>query len=194
MPKLFTQSTPESCLACCLLLLATPWRCASVFRRHELACLIHALRFSKHDFVAGHLHYIHRHFSVRVKRIIDSKTEPRPLCHVKRVPGIAIERKPIDLNMLSTMLSSRPAIMYLDAYTLYHVHHYPHFIILLAKKRQRFLAFDPWDGKKKLLPNEIVSDSIQLLREHLRMCPQVIVIRSSLGYRSAPQRGSQNAR
>ncbi len=67
------QSTYEGCLACCILQAVKRIKNIKISKKFELNCLIHSLKFSKHDFVIGHLDFIAKNFNVKIRRIVDNK-------------------------------------------------------------------------------------------------------------------------
>lgn len=81
----------------------------------------------------------------------------------------------IDLNLVNQFLDKKP-ILYIDAYYLFKVYHYSHFITVLDKVFNKYKIFDTWDGKEKLIESKTLSKSISSLRNHIKLCPQMIII------------------
>ncbi len=171
MIKSYTQTTYETCLACCLLQ-ATQ---VNFDNKMELAVINHSLKYSKDDFVAGHLDFIHQKFDKRITRIVDNKYFHNYLKSIKH-PNVDIRVEKIDLKTIDKYIATTPIILYIDSYILFKVNHYPHFITVLSKKDDEYQIFDTWDGKIKNLKSVLLSKSIQSLRNHLKFCPQIIII------------------
>lgn len=137
---------------------------------------MHAMKFSKQDFVSGHLDYVVTHFGVHVIRVIDVDLGGRRYSKTRRQDGVRIEQSRIDLAMLERLVSVAEPILYVDAFVLFGVHHYPHFITVLRKTSTGFRIFDPWDGGEKELRSEIIVRGIVLLRKHLCFIPQILIV------------------
>jgi hypothetical protein len=58
MIQKYTQTTYETCLACSLLQAVDKIKPIKINRRIELEVINHSFKFSKDDFVVGHLDYI----------------------------------------------------------------------------------------------------------------------------------------
>ena len=73
MVKRYTQTTYETCLACSLLQAVNKTNPITIDQKTELEVINHSLRFSKDDFVSGHLDFIVKRFNVKIRRIVDNK-------------------------------------------------------------------------------------------------------------------------
>ncbi|RMD67494.1 hypothetical protein D6817_01470 [Candidatus Pacearchaeota archaeon] len=174
MLQKYTQTTYESCLACCLLQAVARVKPLKISKKLELACLLHSLKFSKHDFVIGHVDFIVKKFNVRVTRIVGSK---RLFDHLKRKRSrnLSTKRKRIDLSLINKFLDKQP-IVEMDVYHLYRTYHYPHFITILGKTGNKYKIFDTWDGKEKFVRSKTLANSISSLKNRLKLSPQMIIV------------------
>ncbi len=133
------------------------------------------MKFSKADFVIGHLDFIAKKFGVNIIRIVDNK----PFCdYVEKIKSsfkIKTETRKIVLKLVNQLLDKKP-ILYVDAYYLFKVHHYPHFITVLGKIGNKYKYMDTWDGKEKLIEGKILSKSISSLRNRIKFCPQILIV------------------
>lgn len=145
---MYKQTTYETCLACCLLSGAG----IRITKKLELETITHSMKFSKHDFVGGHLDFM-KIFPVKLRKII----------------------RDIDLTLVDELIEKRP-IVYVDSYCLFGKPHLPHFITVLEKKRNGYVIYDPWDGKKKLLSEKKLSNGISLLKNYIKLKSHIIVI------------------
>lgn len=175
MIQKYTQSTYETCLACCLLQAVDKIKPVKISQKLELDCINHSLKFSKADFVIGHLDFISKMFNVNITRIVDNKPFYNYVKKIKSSPKIRTKVRKIDLNLVNQLLDKKP-ILYIDAYYLFKVYHYPHFITVLDKIGDKYKIFDTWDGKEKLIESKILAKSISSLRNHIKLCPQMIII------------------
>lgn len=175
MIQKYTQSTYETCLACCLLQAIGRSKPLKLSRRLELDCINHSMKFSKNDFVIGHLDYIIKKFNTNVIRIVDNQKFYNYLKDINQSPKIKIEHRKINLNLIDKLLDKRP-ILYIDAYSLFKVYHYPHFVTILDKIVDNYKIFDTWDGKEKTTSGEMLSKSISSLRNRIRLCPQILLV------------------
>lgn len=175
MIQQYTQTTYETCLACCLLQAVDRVKPIKLIHTIELACINHSMSFSKDDFVIGHLDFITKKFNVGVERIVDNKLFYDYVKKIKSSPKIITRVQKIDLSLLNQLLDKKP-ILYIDSYYLFKVTHYPHFVTVLERVGTKYKIFDTWDGKEKLIEGRILSKAISSLRNHLRFCPQVLII------------------
>ena len=176
MIQKITQSTYETCLACCLLQAVDRIKPVKISRKLELDCIIHSMKFSKADFVIGHLDFIAKKFNVNIKRIVDSEQFYGHVNKIKSSKKIKTEVHKIDLNLLDSLLPKSP-ILYIDSYYLHKYCHYPHFVTVLEYSSSKYTIFDTWDGKEKPIESRVLSRSISSLRNHIKLCPQIITIK-----------------
>jgi len=180
------QSTPETCLACCLLRSVESSTSGRAFRQLELTCFVHAMKYSKFDFVVGHLDYMTARYLVRIHRIMDRGRYPRPGARASAPRNVTTVRRNISVAVVRELVAKGAVIIYVDAFALYGVCHYPHFVCVLKAAGARFIIFDPWNGKVRKLDARTLSRGITLLRNHIRLCPQLLIIERLRGTVSAP--------
>lgn len=174
MIQRYTQTTYETCLA--VSLLQAVGNHLKIEPKLELDCLIYSLHFSKDDFVSGHLDFIAKRFPVSILRIVDNPTFYRFLKEIQTDVKVKNECNKITLELLDSLLQKSSVILYLDAYILFKVHHYPHFVTVLRKQGKSYLIFDPWQGKAKRISTKKLLDGISSLRNHLKFTPQIIIV------------------
>jgi hypothetical protein len=169
------QLTCEGCSAFCLLKSIEKLKSIKFSKRLELDCLFYSLKFSKYDFVIGHLDFIVKRFDVNIIRIVDNKKFYNYVKKIKSSSKIKTEVKKINLKLINKFLNKHP-ILYIDSYYLFKVCHYPHFITILEKIGNKYKIFDPWEGKEKLIKSKVLAKSISSLRNHIKFCPQMIIL------------------
>ena len=177
MKNNYEQTTYETCLACCLLQFIDS---VKLNQDLELECINYSMKFSKEDFVIGHLNFITEKFGIEIERIVDNKLFFDYIMKIKTSELIHTEVKKINLDLIDNLLQKSSVILYIDAYYFYKIVHYPHFITVLNKEGKNYKLLDNWDGKEKIIDEEILSQSIISLRNHLKFCPQIIILNKNL--------------
>lgn len=169
----YRQTTSESCLAVALLQLIALQRPLRITRKLEQQCCFSALRHTREDFVVGHLRFLTKRFGVRWKRLVQF---PRFAQQLKRFgqSGVELHVAPINARTIDRLLAHGPLAILLDDFALFCVYHYPHWVLVLARRGKRFHIFEPWEGKTRWIPARVLENGIALLRKHLRMSPQLI--------------------
>jgi hypothetical protein len=169
----YTQATYEGCLASCLLQAANQKPTKAL----EISTLEHSLNYSKDDFTAGHLDFVIKNFGVKVTRIVHYKLFLKYLQSIIH-PKTELKQEKIDLKTIDKYLSKSPIILYIDSFPLFKVVHCPHFITLIEKIGSNYKIFDNWDGKTKTISQETLLESVNLLKNHLKFCPQIIIVQN----------------
>jgi len=176
-PK-YTQKTCESCLAVCLLLVTGKIKKKKLINKNlELKMLFEALKFSKQNFVIGHLNFITKEFDVNVETYVDNANYHKFLKKLNKSSSVSIHLRRVSKNFLDKLLDLYP-IVYIDYYVISKVTHYPHFVIVFEKKDKMYKLFDPWDGKEKLVREEVLIKGIKNLRNLLKFVPHIIVVKN----------------
>lgn len=171
----YTQSTYETCLACCLLQAVDRINTVKISQKLELECITYSLTYSKDDFVIGHLEFIAKNYNVAITRMVDYRSFYNYLSKMHSSPNIHNAVQKIDLHVVDQCIDKKP-IVYVDAYYLFNVYHYPHFITILRKSGNKYTIFDTWDGKEKVIESQVLAKSISSLRSHIRFSPQLIIV------------------
>ncbi len=177
MIKRCVQSTYEGCLACCLSQAVDRIKPIKINQKIELDCINHSLKFSKYDFVMGHLDFISKKFKLPIKRIVDHKEIYNFLQTLNFSGKIKTEVKKVNLKLIDKYLDKKPIIA-LDFYYLFRgfPFHYPHFITLLGKKEDTYHIYDTWDGKEKYIESDMLSEAIHSLRDYILFSPELIFL------------------
>lgn len=76
-----------------------------------------------------------------------------------------------------TLLNSlkAPYIVYIDTYITDSFTHLPHFLMVTKTTEKMCDVFDPWDGVTAKISKLKVQKGIDLLRNHIKICPFVII-------------------
>lgn len=175
MIQKYTQTTYETCLACCLLQAVDRIKPLKISQKLELDCLNHSLMFTRDDFTIGHLDFIAKKFKVNIRRIVDNKPFLMYVKKLKSSPFITTEVQKIGLKLLNKLIDKKP-IIYIDAYYLFGMYHCPHFVTVLDHVGETYKIFDTWSGREILVEGKKLRKSISSIRNSMKLCPQVIII------------------
>jgi hypothetical protein len=77
-----------------------------------------------------------------------------------------------DQKLLGTL--DAPYIVYIDTNITDGFTHLPHFILVTGTTEKMYDVFDPWDGKISKFSKTKIQKGIDLLRDHIKICPFVI--------------------
>ncbi len=166
--KKYKQSTVESCLACCLLTLIGQ----KPTRAKEISMLFDALQYNPDDFVTGHIEHVMRKYKKELIRYVHNN----PLYnHLKkaRCKEKVVQRK-IDMNIIDELLHRGTIAISLNARHFGKVYHYPHWVLLLNKKRKKYVVYDPHTGIVNTITEKRLKESIKSYLIRLWMAPQII--------------------
>ncbi|MDI6737637.1 MAG: hypothetical protein QME12_03915 [Nanoarchaeota archaeon] len=175
----YKQTTSESCLACCLLQLRYFHTGKKITQKNERNMLFHALRYSRMDFVAGHLDFFEKQFSLKTRRYVHNKILYEL---VKNECKTDMQIRKIDINFINEMTKAQLIALILDASLLYkHLYnmipyHYPHWIVVYGKENNEYRIYEPWEGKECLIPERILKDSLKSFLCRLWGAPQMIIL------------------
>ena len=118
------------------------------------------------------LAFEHKYKNSEVIVYVDNKYFLKDLQSKTNNPNITLLYQKNDLQLLNYL--EPPYIVYVDYRLFYGWSHQPHFIMVTKKTANFFKIFDPWDGKTKQISKIKLIDSINSLRNHIKVCPLVI--------------------
>ncbi len=162
--KPIRQSTYETCLACCLLMIIER------AKKNEVGIWKHGWRF---NYLIGQLNYVASKYGKKFEVYIENKYYFNQLQNQKG-RGIKLINKKIDAKLLSKLLENGKVIVYLDNYYLQKILHAPHFVMALGQKKDLIEVADPFDGKLKKISVSTIKKGINSLRNHLKYSPVLI--------------------
>jgi hypothetical protein len=79
--------------------------------------------------------------------------------------------KQITTQLIRDLLKEHPLICHIDDNYLGDYSHASHFIVLESAIDKKISIVDPIDGKRKLMSDKDLRDSIFSLKTHIKMCP-----------------------
>ena len=165
--KILKQSTYETCLACCLLMVVDGKR------KDEIEIWKHGWEIGQ--YLIGQLNYVANKYGKSVEAYIENKYYFNQLENQKEKKVKLINKK-IDTKLLGKLLENGPVILYSDRYNpdgAGYVHA-PHFTLALEQKDKSFKIADPFDGKLKEISAKDVRKRIGSLRNHLKYSPVLV--------------------
>lgn len=162
--KVMRQSTYETCLACCLLMMV------GKTKKDEIEIWRHGWKF---NYLIGQLNYVASKYGKKFKVYVENKHYFNQL-QKQKSKSVKLVNKKIDARLLSELLKDSKVIIYLDNYYLQKIIHTPHFILAIGKSKEKIELADPYDGKLKKMPTKTIIRAIISLRNYLRYSPPLI--------------------
>lgn len=179
----YKQSTCESCLACCLLQLRNLHTGKRITQKEERNMLFHSLKFSRKDFVAGHLDFFEKQFEIKTIRYVHNRILYEL---VKDECRTNMQIRKIDLEFINETIQKQPIAIIIDSAPLnkylYNMvpFHYPHWIVVYEKEKNSYRIYEPWEGKDTILPEKILKESLKSFLCRLWGAPQVIALKQPI--------------
>lgn len=164
--KVIKQSTYETCLPCCLLMVVEK------NKKDEIEIWKQGWKF---NYLIGQLNYVANKYGQKFEVYVENKYYFNRL-EKQKGKGIKLVNKKIDVRLLSKLLKNSKIVVYLDNYYIQKIIHAPHFLVALRRIKDRLEIADPFDGKLKKVSMNIISKGIISLRNHLRYSPVLISI------------------
>ncbi|MDP2741540.1 MAG: hypothetical protein Q8O66_02565 [bacterium] len=162
--KVIKQSTYETCLASCLLMMA------GKIKKDEIEIWKRGWKF---NYLIGQLNYVSKKYNKKIEAYVENKYYFNQL-QKQRGKGIKLVNKKIDVQLLSSLLESGEVIIYLDCYYFQKILHAPHFMVALRQNKNFIEIIDPFDGKLKKISVSTIKKGINSLRNHLKYSPVLI--------------------
>ena len=168
--KPIKQSTYESCLACCLLMLAGKGK------KDEIEIWKHGWKF---NYLIGQLNFVSSKYNRKVTAYIEIKDYFNWL-QLRNGRGVKLVNSRIDWKLIAKILKKQPVIIYFDGYYPYIANlgyvHAPHFVVALKVVGEFIEVVDTYDGKIKKWKINDLKKGIISLRNHLKYSPVLITI------------------
>jgi len=165
--KVIKQSTYETCLASCLLMITDGPR------KDEIEIWKHGWKF---NYLIGQLNCVASKYGKKLEAYVENKYYFNQLQKQKR-KGVEIINKKIDTKLIGELLKDGKVIVYLDIYYLQNILHAPHFVLALEKDKDFMKIADPSSGKIKKISIGILQEGIDGLRNHLKYSPVLVTLR-----------------
>ena len=166
--KIIKQSTYETCLACCLLMMV------GTIKKDEIEIWKHGW---KCNYLMGQLNYVADKHNKIFKVYVENEYYFNQLKKQKN-KNIQLVNKKIDIKFLSHLLQEGNAIVYLDNYYQLKFLHTPHFVIASKRIENNIEIVDPYDGVVKNVSAKTIGKAIINLRNHLGYSPVLIILKN----------------
>ena len=118
------------------------------------------------------LAFLDRYKDKSVTLYVDNKYYLDTLKQWVKYPRIEMVHKKNDTKLLDTL--DTPCIVYVDNNITDGWTHLPHFMLVTGATDKFYSIFDPWDGKMIKLSKDKLISGIELLRNHVKVCPFII--------------------
>lgn len=164
--NLIKQSTYESCLPCCLLMVT------GNDNKDEIEVWKHGWQF---NYLIGQLNYVSGLYNKKIEAYIENEYYFDEL-QFQKSENVSLINKQIDLDLVHDLLKSGEVIVYLDCYYLQGILHAPHFVVTTRQTREGFEIADPADGKLKIISIKTMQDAVESLRDHLKYSPVLVTV------------------
>lgn len=163
--KIIKQSTYETCLPCCLLMVV------GKTRKDEIEIWKHGWKF---NYLIGQLNFVANKYKKEIIAYVENKYYFSQL-QKQKGDGVKLVNEKIDAKLLSKLLEDGRVIVYLDCYYLQKVLRAPHFVVAVRQVKDDIEIADPFDGKIKRIPIRVIERAISSLRNHLKYSPVLII-------------------
>ena len=160
------QSTYESCLPCCLLMVT------GNDGTNEVEIWKHGWKF---NYLIGQLNYVSDLYNKKIEVYIENEYYFNQL-QSQKGEKVNLINKNIDLDLLDDLLKNGEVIVYLDCYCLQGILHAPHFVVATKQAESGIEIADPADGQLKIIPTQTIEDAIESLRNHLKYSPVFVTV------------------
>lgn len=168
--RVIKQKTCEGCLPACLLSLIG----RNVTLKAELGLLLGGFRKNRENYAIGILHHFVSKYGKQAKVYVHNKYFFKKLRTLVTSSDIDLKHEKINLQLINKL--EIPFILYLDDRILRKSIHYPHFVIVERKHKNRFVLIDPWDGRRKWFSEKKLMRAVLSLKNYLNFCPLLITI------------------
>lgn len=89
---------------------------------------------------------------------------------------ITVIHKKITMPFITELLNEKPIICHIDDHALGDYSHASHFIILEKATEEFIDIIDPWSGKRKKISKSTLTEAVNDLKIHIKMCPLLFSI------------------
>jgi hypothetical protein len=165
----YKQQSNQGCLVVDLLYLFD----TEPTREEERAILSEGLFRLRENYTLGCLMaFLDKYPDKAVTVYVDNKYFLDILKQWVKHPRIKMVHKKNDAKLLDTLDS--PFIVYVDNNITDGWTHLPHFMMVTGATDKFYRTFDPWNGKTIKVSKDRLLNGIELLRDHVKVCPFVI--------------------
>lgn len=168
----YKQTLSHGCLAADLLMLLK-MKYGTDFRENDEAnILLSGMKRMYPFYVVGVPKEFFNKYRRKISIIVDNKYFTNVLVKgFKDKNNFNIQHKKITISLIRELLEEQPIVCHVDDNYFGDYSHASHFIILEKTVNKKILIVDPMSGRKTLISDKKLGDSILSLKKHIKMCP-----------------------
>ncbi len=118
------------------------------------------------------LAFLDRYKDASVTLYVDNNYYLDTLRAMASHPRITMIHRRNDKELFGSL--DAPFIVYVDNHITDGWTHLPHFMMVTSSTAKFYTVFDPWEGKTMRISKDKLLHGVDLLRDHVRVCPFVI--------------------
>lgn len=168
--KLVKQFTCEGCLPACFLTLINK----KVTLSSELRLLTGGFKESRESYAIGIAAEFTTKYGRKVTVLVHNRYFYKKLKSLPESSVLKLQYSQINLKLLNKL--ECPFILYIDNSILTKSVHWPHFIIIERRYKNKFVLIDPWSGGRRWLTENKLMKAVLSLKNYLKFCPLVIIV------------------
>jgi hypothetical protein len=166
MNTIYKQTTADTCLPSCLIMMLDKFGLAKPTQELELEILVEGDKLSRGNRTLGHLLYVIKKYKVKGRYFVsraDTFEEAQSLLLKEGKDVIESKKERIGAYLIEQLLKETEVITCIDDYALRKQIHFPHFIIVENFENKNFSLIDPWEGKRFLISSEEMENAFEML-------------------------------
>jgi dimeric dUTPase (all-alpha-NTP-PPase superfamily) len=168
--EIYKQTTCESCLSCCLLMLLNN----PISQNDEINLFIEGIKRYPFSYSLGICEEFADKYDKDIIIYVHNKYYSKYLNTLKNENNVHIVQMYINKSFINKQ--EYPFVIYLDNNILEEYIHSPHFVIVESFDKTDYIIIDPWKGMRIKINKETLYKGVLLLKEHLKFCPLIIRI------------------
>ena len=173
----YKQSLSHGCLVADFLMLLKAKHGTNFSEKDEVQVLLKGMKRTHLFYIVGISKEFFNRYKRKVNVIVDNKYFTNILIKgFNDRNNFNILHNKITIPLIRELLKKQPLICHIDDNYLGDYSHASHFIILEKATNKKILIVDPMSGKKSLISDKKLHDSILSLKKHIKMCPLIFYI------------------
>ena len=173
----YRQSLSHGCLAADFLMLLREQYRLKFSEKDEVQLLLNGMRRTYPFYVVGISQEFFNRYQKGVNIVVDNKYFTDILIKsLKDRKNFNIYHQKITIHLIKELLNEGPIICHIDDHYLGDYSHASHVIILERATDKKILIVDPMNGKKSLISDKKLEDSILSLKKNIKMCPLLLYV------------------
>lgn len=168
----YKQSLSHSCLVADFLMLFKAKYGIEFDINDESDLLLKGMDRKYAFYVVGCPKAINEKYNKRIGIVVDNQYFTDILIkEFKDKENFNIYHQKVNLKTIKRLIEKRPLICYIDDNYLGDYSHASHFIILERMTDKMIQIIDPFTGKRSSISHKKLENSVQSLKDHIKMCP-----------------------